>query len=141
MSGNCHQDIFISSRNWYNYDAMTLLLLSTYCYYYYYPLTVPQICVLSRSLKFTPIPHSDNRLSHRERIVTFERSLQQAEFIHETNNSDDNRHNKYHPKSSWSPSFNRDKFLHSYILKYTSEIMNALNIKDMEICLLKNARS
>ena len=39
-----------------------------------YPLTVPQLRVLSRSLKFTPLPHSFDRLSLRESIANFERS-------------------------------------------------------------------
>ena len=91
-----------------------------------YPLTVPQLRVLSRGLKFTPLPHSVDRLSLRESIAKFERSLRLAEFFQETNNSDyDNRHNKFRPKSSWTPISNRDKFIDSYISIITSEIMNA----------------
>ena len=45
-----------------------------------YPLTVPQLRVLSRGLKFTPLPHSVDRLSLRESIAKFERSLRLAEF-------------------------------------------------------------
>ena len=43
-----------------------------------YPLTVPQLRVLSRGLKFTPLPHSVDRLSLRESIAKFERSLRLA---------------------------------------------------------------
>ena len=42
------------------------------------PLTVPQLRVLSRGLKFTPSPHSVDRLSLRESIAKFERSLRLA---------------------------------------------------------------
>ena len=42
------------------------------------PLTVPQLRVLSRGLKFTPLPHSVDRLSLRESIAKFERSLRLA---------------------------------------------------------------
>ena len=38
-----------------------------------YPLIVPQLRVLSRGLKFTPLPHSVDRLSLRESIAKFER--------------------------------------------------------------------
>ena len=70
------------------------------------------------------MPHSVDRLSFREIIANFERSLRLAEFIHETNKSDyDNRHNKLCPKSSWTPISNRDKFIDSYISIITSEIM------------------
>ena len=59
-------------------------------------------------------------------MFVFERSLRLAKFFHKTNNSDyDNRHNKFRPKSSWTPISNRDKFLDSYISIITSEIMNA----------------
>ena len=82
--------------------------------------------MLSRGLKFTHLPHSVDRLSLKESIAKFEHSLRLAEFFHRTNNSDyDNRHNKFRPKSSWTPISNRDKFLDSYILIITSEIMNA----------------
>ena len=91
-----------------------------------YPLTVPRLCVLSRGLKFTPIPHCVHRLSLRESIAKFERCLRLAEFFLETNKSDyDNRHNKFRPKSSWTHISNRDKFLDSYISIINSEIMNA----------------
>ena len=61
-----------------------------------YPLTVPQLRVLSMILKFTPLNHSVDRLSLRESIAIFERSCRFAEFFHETNNSDyDNRSNKF----------------------------------------------
>ena len=91
-----------------------------------YPLTVPQLRVLSRGLKFTPLPHSVDRLSLRESIAKFERSLRLAEFFHDKNKSDyDNRHDKFRPNSSWTPITNRDKFLDSYISTITSEIMNA----------------
>ena len=43
-----------------------------------YPLTVPQLRVLCRGLKFTPIPHSVDRLSLRKSIAQFERSLRLA---------------------------------------------------------------
>ena len=43
-----------------------------------YPLTVPQLRVLSMGLKFTPLPHSVDRLSLRESIAKFERSLRLA---------------------------------------------------------------
>ena len=43
-----------------------------------YPLTVPQLRVLSRGLKFTPLPHSVDRLSLRESIAKSERSLRLA---------------------------------------------------------------
>ena len=90
------------------------------------PLTVPLLRVLSMSLKFTPLPHSVDRLSLRESIAKFERRLRLAEYFHETNKSDyDNRHNKFRSMSSWTPISNRDKFLDSYISIYTSEIMNA----------------
>ena len=91
-----------------------------------YPLTLPQLRVLSRGLKFTPLPHSVDRLSLRESIAKFERRLRLAEFFHEINKSDyDNKHDKFHPKFSWTPISNRDKFLNSYISIITSEIMNA----------------
>ena len=90
-----------------------------------YPLTVPQLRVLSMGLKFTHLPHSVDRLSLRESIAKFERSLPLSEFFHETNKSDyDNRHNMFRPKSSWTPISNRDKFLDSYSLIITCE-MNA----------------
>ena len=90
-----------------------------------YTLTVPQLRVLSRGLKFTPLPHSVDRLSLRESIAKLELSLQLAEFFHKTKKYDyDNRHNKFRPKSSWTPIFNRDKCLDSYISIITSEIMN-----------------
>ena len=77
-------------------------------------------------MKLTPLPHSVDRLSLRESIAEFERSLRLAEFLHETNNSDyDNRHDKFHPRSSWTYSSNRNKFLNSNISIITSEIMNA----------------
>ena len=91
-----------------------------------YPLTVPQLRVLSRGLKFAPLPHSVDRLSHRESIAKFECSLRLAEFFHEKNKSDyDNRHSNFRSKSSWTPISNRDKFIDSYISIITSEIMNA----------------
>ena len=43
-----------------------------------YPLTVPQLRVISSGLKFTPLPHSVDRLSLRESIAKFERSLRLA---------------------------------------------------------------
>ena len=89
--------------------------------------------MLSKGLKFAPLPHSVDRLSLRECIAKFERSLRLAEFFHETNNSDyDNRHNKFRHKSSWTPSSNRDKFLDSYISIITSEIMNNPEHKSYE---------
>ena len=61
-----------------------------------YPLTASQLRVLSRGLKFTPMPPSVDRLSLRESIPKFERSLRLAKFLHETNNSDyDNGNNKF----------------------------------------------
>ena len=66
-----------------------------------YPLTVPQLIVSSRGLKFTHLPHSLNRLSVRESIAKFERTLRLTDFFHETSKSDyDNRPNKFRPKSS-----------------------------------------
>ena len=63
-----------------------------------YPLTVPQLRVLSRGLKYAPSSHSVARLPLRECIAKFERSLRFAECFHETNNSDyDNRHSKFRP--------------------------------------------
>ena len=50
-----------------------------------YPLTVPQRRVLSRGLKFTPLLHSVDRLSLRESIAKFERSLRLAYFFHDKN--------------------------------------------------------
>ena len=47
-----------------------------------YPLTVPQLRVLSRGWKLTPLPHGVDRLSLRESIAKFERSLRRAEFCH-----------------------------------------------------------
>ena len=74
---------------------------------------------------FTPLPHSVDRLSLRESIAKFVRSLRLAEFFNETNKSDyDNRHNKFRSKSSWTPISNRDKFIESYIPIISSEIMN-----------------
>ena len=123
----CHQDFFISSWNVYNYDFASVINLSDY------PLTVLQLRVLSRGLKFTPLPHSVDCLSLRESIAKFERSLRLAEFFHDKNKSDyDNRHNKFRPKSSWTPIANRDKFLDSYISTITSEIMNAPEYKSYE---------
>ena len=46
-----------------------------------YPLTVPQLRVLSRGLKFTPLPHGVNRLLLRESIAKFECSLRLVEFF------------------------------------------------------------
>ena len=69
-----------------------------------YPLTVPQLRALSMGFKFTPLPHSVDRLSLRESIAKFERSLRLAEFFHKTNNSDyDNRHNKFRPGLPFQP--------------------------------------
>ena len=69
---NCHQDFFISSWNVYNYDFASVIKQSDY------PLTVPQLRVLSMGLKFTPLPHSVDRLSLRESIAKFERSWRLA---------------------------------------------------------------
>ena len=61
-----------------------------------YPLTASQLRVLSRRLMFTPIPPSVDRLSLRESIPKFERSLRHEKCLHETNNSDyDNGNNKF----------------------------------------------
>ena len=51
-----------------------------------YPLTFQQLRVLSRGSKFTPLPHSVDRLSPRESMTKFERSLRLAEFFQEKNN-------------------------------------------------------
>ena len=91
-----------------------------------HPSTVPQLRVLSSGLKFTPLPHCVDRLSLRESIAKFVHSLRFAELFHETNKSDyDNRHNKFRPMSSGTPSSNRDKYLDSHISIIISEIMNA----------------
>ena len=88
-----------------------------------YPLTVPQLRVFSKGLKYAPLPHSVDRLSLRESIVKFERSLRLAEFFHKANKYDyDKRHNKFRHKSSRNPISNRDKFLDSYISIITREI-------------------
>ena len=90
-----------------------------------YPLTVPQQHVLSRDSVFAPLPHGVDRLSLRESIAKFERSLRLAEFIDDTYKPDCyNRHNKFRPTSSWTHIPNGDKFIDSYISIITSEIMN-----------------
>ena len=62
-------------------------------------------------LELTPLPHSVDRLSLRESIAIFERSMRHAEFFHERNNYDyDNRHTKFRPNSSWTPNSNSDIF-------------------------------
>ena len=59
-----------------------------------YPLTVPPLRVLSKGLRFAPVHHGVDRLSHRESIAKFERRLRLAEFLHETNKSDYDSRNK-----------------------------------------------
>ena len=138
----CHQDFFISSWNVYNYDFASVNNLSDH------PLTVTQLRELSRCFKFTPLPHCFDRLSLRESIAKFDRSLRLVEFHHDTNKSDfDDRHNKFRPKSSRTPIFNRDKFVDSYISMITSEIINAPehrtygNLSFVELSAMKDLKS
>ena len=124
-SGFLHK--FMECAQLRHYDIASVINLSDY------PLTVPQLRLLSRGLMFTPLPHSVDRWSLWESIAKFKRSLRLAEVFHETNNSDhDNRHNRLRPKSSWTPSSNRHKFLYSYISIITSEITNVPEHKSYE---------
>ncbi|KAJ8037466.1 hypothetical protein HOLleu_18283 [Holothuria leucospilota] len=114
-------------------------------------LTKPQLCVLSKGLNFSPLPSSVDRLSLRESIANFERSLRLTEFFHDSksiDNSDfDPKLIKFRAKSSWTPPANRDKYLDSFISVVTSEIMRAPehrafgNLSSEERCALRDLSS
>ena len=89
-------------------------------------LSISDLKILWKGLKFTPVPSNLDRLSLRESIAEFERHLRLAEFFHDSDNSDfDPKQHKFREKSTWTPAANRDKFLDSYISVITSEIMSA----------------
>ncbi|KAJ8029212.1 hypothetical protein HOLleu_28550 [Holothuria leucospilota] len=101
--------------------------------------------------KFSPLPSSVDRLSLRESVANFERSLRLTEFFHDSesiDNSDfDPKLTKFHAKSSWTPPANRDKYLDSFISVVTSKIMRAPehkafgNLSSEESCALRNLKS
>jgi hypothetical protein len=85
--------------------------------------------LLSKGLKFTPLPPALNRLNLKESINNFARSLRLSEYFH-GRDVDDNLEsppipNKFRKKSSWNPPPNRDKFLDVYITLVEKEIMSS----------------
>ena len=87
-----------------------------------YPSTVPQLRVLSSGLRLTPIPHVST-VYHLEKALLNLNVACDLQNVHNSNY--DNRHNMFRPIFSWTPISKRDKFIDSYILIITSEIMNA----------------
>jgi peptide-methionine (R)-S-oxide reductase len=88
-------------------------------------LSLPQLSLLSRGLKFTPLPNHVDRLSLKESLNTFTRRLRLTEYFADRDSCTRETPSKFRIKSSWTPPPNRDKFLDSYISIIESEIMNS----------------
>ncbi|KAJ8040149.1 hypothetical protein HOLleu_14366 [Holothuria leucospilota] len=88
-------------------------------------LSVSHLKLLSKGLKFAPVPPHVDRLAFRESSECFARSLRLAKFFHGSASDTEDKDIRFRKKSSWTPPTNRDKHFDAFIDVVKKEIMEA----------------
>ncbi|KAJ8031633.1 hypothetical protein HOLleu_24885 [Holothuria leucospilota] len=110
-------------------------------------LSVSHLKLLSKGLKFAPVPPQVDSLGLKESLECFSRSLRLAEYFHGSKSDAEDKNMKFRKKSSWTPPTNRDKHLDAFIDVVKKEIMEAptglfyRNISSDERCLIKELQN